>query len=116
MQQSTLQPIAHGERVGFISLEMSRAQLSTRLYAIITGADVRHLERGDSFDPEVARRTTRQIAEIQERTGGTFWVNEKPIFDIETIQGLMRYFHEQHGCRFFVVDYLQLAAARDAPG
>lgn len=106
--------IEHGEHVGFASLEMSRTQVATRLYAIITGRPVRQIERGDGFDPGAGAGLARKIAEIRERTGGSFWVNDRPIAEIETIQGLMRYFAESKGCRFFVVDYLQLAAARDA--
>lgn len=103
-----------GESVGLISLEMSRAQTATRLYAIITGSDVRELERGQSFSPGAVEKVSARIAEIHERTGVVFYMNDQPIFDIDSIQGLMRYFAESKGCRWFAVDYLQLACARDA--
>lgn len=105
--------IGHGEQVGFVSLEMSRSQIATRLYALITETPVDSLERGDSFSPGTASRVARQISEIRERTGGAFHVNEEPLFDLSRMKQLMRFFHEEHGCRFFVVDYLQLAGARD---
>jgi replicative DNA helicase len=105
--------IEHGEHVGFVSLEMSRAQVATRLYAILTKTPVRSLERGETFSPDEAKRVARTVAEIQERTGGAFLVNDRPMYEIDAMLSLMRLFHEEHGCRFFVVDYIQLAGARD---
>lgn len=106
--------IQHGVSVGYVSLEMSLPQIATRTYAIIADAYIRRLERRKEFSPDTARRVATRIAEIRERTGARFYVNERPIFDIDSVTGLMRYWHEQHGVQFFVVDYLQLAAARDA--
>lgn len=105
--------IEAGESVGFVSLEMSRAQLETRLHAILTGTDVRDIERGDRFSETVADRVTRDLAEIRERTGAGFHVNDEPIVELEEILGLMAYWRESKGCRFFVIDYLQLCAAHD---
>jgi replicative DNA helicase len=105
--------IEHGEHVGFVSLEMSRSQIATRLYAIITRTSVEPLERGSSFSPGVAKQVARKLAEIRERTGGSFFVNEEPVFDLKLMRDLMRRFREEHGCRWFAVDYIQLAAARD---
>lgn len=106
--------IEAGERVGFLSIEMSEAQVATRLYAILTGTDVRELERGDHYSRNAAQAVERRVAEIAERTGGAFYVNRRPIFDVESVVGLARYFHESKGCGYFVTDYLQLLAARDA--
>lgn len=106
--------LACGEHVGFVSLEMSREQLATRLYAIVTETDVRTIERGDEFDPTRAREVERRIEELRERTGGAFFTNDAPLLEIDRIVSFIRYLHEVHGCRFFVLDYLQLAAARDA--
>lgn len=106
--------IEAGERVGFLSIEMSRAQVATRLYAILTGTDVRRIERGDSHDPAAAEEVAEKVAGVRRNTGGGFIVNERPLFDVERVQGLMHYLHESKGCRFFVTDYLQLLAAKDA--
>jgi replicative DNA helicase len=61
----------------------------------------------------VANQVALQIAEIRERTGGSFFVNEQPVYDLDRLDALMRYFHEEHGCRYFVIDYIQLVGARD---
>ncbi len=106
--------IEHGERLGFVSLEMSRSQVTSRLFAIMTKTEVRHLERGDSFDKAVARLAVKGVKEIGERTLGTFWMNDGLVTEIEAILDLMHYLHEHLSCRYFVVDYLQLATARDA--
>ena len=100
--------IEAGERVAFISLEMSTAQLASRLYAILTDTDVRRLERGDTPDPEVERR----LCEIHGSAGGRFLTNETPIFDIRKIQAQLRYWAEEKGARLFFIDYLQLATSR----
>ena len=106
--------IEHGEQVAFLSIEMSRTQVATRLYAIITGTDVRELERGGSFSPDAAKQAAFRIAELRERTGASFYMNLRPIFRLDAVQGLMTYFHQSKGCRFFIVDYLQLLGTRDA--
>lgn len=105
--------IRHGETVGFVSLEMSKRQVRTRLYAILTETPVRGLERGD-FSSHVQEEVGRGLARIREKTGGTFRVNDGVVFELEKVLGLMRYWAERRGVRFFVVDYLQLLAARDA--
>ena len=102
--------IEAGEVVAFMSLEMSTAQIASRLYAILTDADVRTLERGNTPPPEVEQR----LREIQEETGGRFLTNEQPLFEIDRIQAQLRYWAEEKGARLFFVDYLQLATSRDA--
>lgn len=102
--------IKAGQIVAFMSLEMSTAQLASRLYAMLTDTDVRLLERGNTPPPEVERC----LCEIHESTGGRFLTNEEPIFEISKIQGQLRYWAEEKGARLFFVDYLQLATSQDA--
>ncbi len=102
--------IKAGECVAFMSLEMSTAQLGSRLYAILTDTDVRMLERGNAPPAEVERK----LCKIHETTGGRFLTNEQPVFEISRIQAQLRYWAEEKGARLFFVDYLQLATSRDA--
>ena len=74
--------IKAGECVAFMSLEMSTAQLASRLYAILTGTDVRLIERGNAAPPEVERK----LCEIHETAGGRFLTNEQPFHEIRKIQ------------------------------
>jgi replicative DNA helicase len=101
--------IQHGERVAFISLEMSSAQLATRLLAIVSAMDVRRLERGAGFDERSAREAKAALDQIHERTGGVVYVNQRPMHRLADIIAAFRAEHEQHGCRVVVTDYLQLA-------
>lgn len=104
--------LVEGESVGFISYEMSGAQLATRLYAIATETPVRRLERGSSFSPASAERAAERLAELT--AGARFFVNEHPLRGIHEGLELMRALHEEHGVRLFIVDYLQLAQPHGA--
>ena len=102
--------IEAGEVVAFLSLEMSITQLASRLYAILTGTDVRLIEQGTTPPPEVERK----LCEIHESTGGRFLTNEQPVYELRKILAQLRYWAEEKGARVFFVDYLQLATSRDA--
>lgn len=106
--------IDQGVSVGFLSLEMSTAQVATRLYAIMSGVPVAELERGRGHSSDAAKKASKRVAEIQERTGATFYTNKQTLRGIQQVQGLARYFVEQHGCKLLIVDYLQLLGAADA--
>ena len=105
----------HGERVGFVSLEMDQRQLETRLMSIVSGVPVRRLEKGKGFDRGAFRDAARHFARIHEQHGGIFYSNREPIHDLRGVEDMMRYSHEVHGCRYFVVDYLQLAGDPNDP-
>ena len=102
--------IKAGEVVAFMSLEMSTAQIASRLYAMLTDTDVRLLERGKTPPPEVERK----LCEIHEETGGRFLTNEQPVHEISRIQAQIRYWVEEKGARLCIIDYLQLATSRTA--
>lgn len=101
--------IRHGERVGFVSLEMSQIQLVTRLLAIVSGLPVRKLEQGDYFDTATWRDAGRVVQEIYDRTGGVVYVNRAPLVKLSDVTDCMRQQYEVNGCRYMIVDYLQLA-------
>lgn len=101
--------IEAGEVVTFVSLEMGRDELATRLLSIAAGASVRDLEQGPGFVPEAYTRAALTLDDIRARTGGHVLVNRKPISRLADIAATFRYHAEVYGCRYFVVDYLQLA-------
>lgn len=101
-----------GHAVGFVSFEMSRAQLATRLYAIATKTPVRKLERGDDFSPAATECVIERLSGISR--GAALYTNDGPLRDIRQALDLMRWWREERFCRLFVVDYLQLAQSRDA--
>jgi KaiC/GvpD/RAD55 family RecA-like ATPase len=98
-----------GERVCFISLEMSQEEVETRLLAIASDKEVAQLEQGDELDIPALRSAGEYLAALYERTGGCFYTNREPIHRLPDVLDSIRFNHEVHGCRFFIVDYLQLA-------
>lgn len=98
--------LKHGHAVGYISLEMTAAQLAARHYAIYTNEPIVGLERG-RFNLEAWDR-------VQERLGDL-----PPVYVPETVGGawedVASFVRECYdaGCRWFVLDYLQLVQAGD---
>jgi len=98
-----------GESVGFISLEMDQAELETRVLPVLTGIPVRSFEEGQHFEEAAFVEAKRALHELHERTGGSFWVNRKQVRKLPDVIAAMRHAHDDLGCRFMIVDYLQLA-------
>ena len=107
--------LQHGAQVAFLSLEMSQAQLETRLLAMLSGEAVRELEQGRGFRQSTFRRASRAALELQERTGGGFSVNRRQIHSLADALKAMREQHERWGARLFLVDYIQLAGNPNDP-
>ncbi len=98
-----------GERVCMVSMEMDIDENLTRLMCIIAGANPRALENGEGFDPAEWRRASVVMEQIREDRGGDVCINEEEISNLADIRDSMLYYHEYHGCRTFIIDYLQLA-------
>lgn len=105
--------MGQGHSVGFLSLEMGREQLATRLLAILTATPVRDLERGEAFDRARADETAGKVAELREETGARFLVTDEQVYHPDDVLQYLERFVELEA-RLIVVDYLQLLAARDA--
>jgi len=101
--------IRHGEVVTFLSLEMGRSELATRLLAIVSGVPVLSLEQGAQFDVEAYQRASAAIDTIRRETGGYVQVNRRPMGKLSDVVQSMRHYYETTGSRYFLVDYLQLA-------
>jgi replicative DNA helicase len=101
--------VEHGENVGFVSLEMSWEQLSTRYMAIATGEKIDLLEPGPRLDVRAHKRASKAIDDLKERTGGALHCNERQIRHLEDIEDAIRLLFEVYNCRMAIVDYMQLA-------
>jgi hypothetical protein len=101
--------IRHGEVVTFLSLEMGRSELATRLLSIVSGVPVLSLEQGTQFDQEAYLRASVAVDTIRRETGGYVQVNRRPMSKLSDVVQSMRHYHETTGSRYFLVDYLQLA-------
>jgi replicative DNA helicase len=99
--------IQHGEKIGYINLEMSLEQMASRLYAIITGVPVRYLEPGKYFEIKETETARMRIQEVVGQTEGRFYTNGRPIYNVDQITGFMRYLLDEKGCRYFIIDYVQ---------
>jgi replicative DNA helicase len=102
------QAMLSGETVAFLSLEMGRSELATRFMAIASGSPVVELEQGPQFNAVTFDRARRQLDGIREMSGGHLLVNRRPLSKLADVVNSIRYYHEVHGARYFVVDYLQL--------
>ena len=105
--------IKHGERVAFHSLEMSQHQLVTRLLAIVSGVGVAKLEQGASFDRDEWRYACAAMERIHAEHAGAFYAPRARLAKLDDIVASMRWQYEVNGCRYHVIDYLQLAYTAD---
>jgi replicative DNA helicase len=99
----------YAQNVGFVSLEMSWPELATRYMAIVSGERVNGLEPGVGLDVHAHQRASRAVQRITEKQGGRLITNERPISQLEDVEDAISYLFEYEGCRFIVIDYMQLA-------
>lgn len=95
-----------GRKPGFISLEMSKYALSSRIYAMMTDTPVWKLEKR-GFTEETFLKTWRQIDPTG--NGFSFIVDDTPHYEPHMVAESMERMVGD-GCDFIVVDYLQLAS------
>jgi replicative DNA helicase len=101
--------VEFGEKVGFVSLEMSAQQLTTRYMAIVSGENIAYLEPGGRLDPVIHRRAAKAVNELKEKSKGSLHCNDRHIGDLGDIIDAIHDLHQVRGCRFIIVDYMQLA-------
>jgi replicative DNA helicase len=98
--------LKHGEAVGYVSLEMSDKQLAARFYAIHTRTEIQKLEMGsfslDSFRSAVGSLGQAQPVYVPSHISSDW--TEAVLF-VQECYDL--------GCRWFVLDYLQLVQHGD---
>lgn len=95
-----------GEAVGYISLEMSAQQLAARFYAIHSGVPIAKLERG-GFEQEAWDDAMSHMSRMP-----ALWVPSEISTGWEEVVGFVKDCHDA-GCRWFVLDYLQLVQMGD---
>lgn len=107
--------IGQGEQVGYLSLETEERQNRTRLLAMLAREPVAHLEPGNRFDENVMRRALKAAKAVHRRTGGRLWTSDEPLYDLPGVLEAMNELRHSHGCRTFIVDYVQLAGNPNDP-
>lgn len=98
----------YAQNVGFVSLEMSWPQLATRYMAIVSGEKVNRLEPGSGLDVHAHDRAAKAVQRITEKQGGRLFTNERQISELDDVEDSIAFLHEVRGCRFIIVDYMQL--------
>jgi replicative DNA helicase len=102
--------IEHGEVTTFVSLEMGRSELATRLLSVRSGESVVSLEQGPAFDQAAYKRAARSLDEVRERTGGHVLVNRRPLSKMSDVVACIKHHAEVSGSSYFIMDYIQLAS------
>ena len=102
--------IEHGEVTTFVSLEMGRSELATRLLSVRSGESVASLEQGPAFDQAAYKRAARLLDEVRERTGGHVLVNRRPLSKMSDVVACIKHHAEVSGSSYFIMDYIQLAS------
>ncbi len=102
--------IQSGERVAFLSLEMSQIEMQTRIMAIVARADVRRLEHGESFDRAEWSRAAAVMRDIYQQHGGVLLINRTTFPSLRSILDSIRHLVAHHEVGYILVDYMQLAA------
>lgn len=104
----------HGEVVTFISLEMGRSELATRLMSIVSGESTALLEQGQSFDQTAYRRAQDAMDAMKQQSGGEILMNRRPISKLPDISACIKHHVETFGSKYFVIDYIQLVWTANA--
>ena len=104
---SNLKKYGTAASVGFFSLEMSSAQLATRILSDISKIPSEQIRKGEMSDNEFnqfvdAARTLDQ---------SKFFIDDTPALLISSIASKARRLKRTHGLDFLIVDYLQLIRA-----
>jgi replicative DNA helicase len=115
--QVAAEAMDQGYRVGFVNLEMSVRQLRNRLYSMITRIPAWKLEPGPNHRPEVSREVVQWLEKVRAEVGPhPFLANREPLTDYGHVTKFMDCWRVDHGCKVFVVDYLQLCEAPEEAG
>ena len=92
-----------GERVAYVSLEMSAQQIAARYYAIAGKVPIVGLERG-SFNERIWTEAKKELALP------SLWVPDKISGRWEDQVAFIREAVEEHGATYVILDYLQLTS------
>jgi len=98
----------HGERVGFVSMEMSQGQNAGRFLPMIADVTAAELGYGERFNRATWDIAAERMAIIMEETGGVIKANRELLRSVDDVTSSILHLWEYCGCRTFVVDYLQL--------
>lgn len=98
--------LSAGESVAFVSLEMTMEQVAARFYSIHSKVPIYRLERG-SFEPDRWKDAKEYMQGMP-----PLYVPSRADGQWESVVGFIQDAHDK-GCKWFVIDYLQLIQKGD---
>lgn len=110
--QFMLNALECGVNCCYVSNEMSRTQLVTRLYAQTSSHPKWRMEPGEGFDPGARKDARKKLTAMD----GVPFINENPVRTVGDLEEVMVYHRDVRDVELFVVDYLQLIGAPEAEG
>jgi len=99
--------LSHGQPVGYVSLEMSTNQIASRYYAIQSGLPVASIERG-SFNPRIWDKVQSTVQVMP-----PLYAPDEVSSRWEDVVSFVKETHDDHGVKYYVLDYIQLCAIGD---
>ncbi len=102
-----------GEKVWYLTLEMSQAQLVTRMMSIVSDIDIRRLEHGPEYS-EADAATVKTLWGEYAKKGGGVWVPSKPLQSLDDVEESIHTAVETVGCKYLITDYIQRAWVKSA--
>jgi len=94
--------------VGFISLEMSAEQLSTRMLSMKTGINASSIRRGKLSRHERNDEFAKLIKASNDLADVPIYIDDTPALSISAVRTRARRLKRKYDLQFLVVDYLQL--------
>lgn len=104
-----------GRAVLYVSLEMSRDQLLSRLLALTARCPVRELELGRLYSEDSWIASARRLEEICNASGSWLSIADRPSNELTQLVPLVRTGIEE-GAAMVVLDYVQLVQVRGSDG
>jgi len=101
-----VEAMKRGNKVAYLSLEMSKRQLLTRALAIVSQIPVSRLEPGTGYDEESFGEATEIWGE---RLEDRMHVSDLPLQTLEDVEIAIVKANELLDVRYFITDYMQLA-------
>lgn len=101
----------HHESVGVFSLEMSAMQLVTRFICSHARVNLRNLRNGFMAERDFPKLTSA-AAKV---SNAKLFIDDTSDMSIYTLRAKARRMVQQHKCKLFIVDYLQLLNASGGP-
>lgn len=108
MLNEAIEAAKSGEKVVFISIEMTMIQCFQRIVAKIAGIEGGKLQEPKKMTAEDWRKLRQAASEVVDIFDGKFWVIEVAELNISRLSRMVREYKKKHDIDTVYVDYLQI--------